>query len=314
MGEVYICQDELISKIKIAFKTFQKHLFFDSMSREAFEREAKIWMQLSTLPHITIVLGLEFFDNRPFIKMLAVTPGPNGEITVRDLLKRERPSVKQAWSFALQIARGMQYAQLKVPGIVHGDLKPENLLLFELRLLQISDFGLAQVVSELDPQAQLESTWAYRAPECWDAPVFISPSCDIYAFGVILFELLTWTLPFHATTREEWITAHRKGQARPPKGFPQEGTEAALMSLALECLQKNPQDRPREFESLCVRLEQLADNHEDLSREMSGLSGLIAYTPVMLAMFRSLMIHNLLRLGEHEVALKNLEIYVTGVF
>jgi serine/threonine protein kinase len=142
MGEVYICESTSEDNLRVALKTFQKRLFFDRASREAFVREVSIWIRLTGQPHILPAIGLEQFNGRPFVVMLAVKPGPSGEVTVRDLLEQRRGglSPEKALSLAFQMAHGLQSAQKCVPGIVHGDLKPENLLLIGEQLF-ISDFA-----------------------------------------------------------------------------------------------------------------------------------------------------------------------------
>jgi serine/threonine protein kinase len=315
MGEVYIC--EPLSKdssylspagnpIYLALKTFQKRLFFHRAAREAFEREVRIWMQLSIMPHILPAFELIYYDNRPFVSMHAVVP-PDGT-TVRNLLNQGPLPRKQVYSFAFQVAYGLDGARKRIPGVVHGDLKPENLLVELGQWCQISDFGLARVITEANPQAELEGTWAYRAPESWSTSASVSPLSDIYSFGVILYEMLTSKLPFQATTREEWNRSHQEEYPHPLENFPQEGTDAALMALALRCLQKNPADRPQGFEAIWNELFQLAQGDDDLKQAHILISALDQMSGSLdVVLFRTERIAALIKNGDHQLALTQLE-------
>ena len=312
MGEVYICEvpPEDLSHLGLSgthylvLKTFQKRLFFHRAAREAFEREVRIWMQLSIMPHILPAYELIYHDHRPFVSMYAVVP-PEGT-TVRNLLNQGPLPRKQVYSFAFQVALGLDAAQERIPGVVHGDLKPENLLT-ELGQCWISDFGLARVITEADPQVELESTWAYRAPENWHTQASGSPLSDIYSFGVILYEMLTSKLPFQAKTREEWSRLHQEECPRPPKDFPQEGTDATLMALALRCLQKNPAERPQGFESLWHELFQLAEGDDDLEQERWLVGARAQGNLLNVLLFRAERIAALIKNGDHQLALTHLE-------
>ena len=307
MGEVYICEHPDMGRFNLALKTFQKRLFFRRAAREAFEREVRIWIQLTGLPHILPAFKLIYHDNRPFVSMMAALPPPSGETTVRDLLNRGPLPRKQVYSFAVQVATGLYLAQERIPGLVHGDLKPENLILIDGQQCWISDFGLARAITEAGPQTQIESTWAYRSPENWHTPANVSLLSDIYAFGVILYEMLTGKLPFQATAQKEWSRLHRAEHPRPPKGFPQEGTDAALMTLALQCLQKKTTDRPQEFKSIFDELFQLARGDDDLERALKLVEVTKVGSLVPRFLYRAERIESLIQNGDYQLALTYLE-------
>jgi hypothetical protein len=102
MGEVYICRSVTGEGQRVAFKTYQKRFFFNRASRDAFTREMSIWSRLTGLFHIMPALGIYHFDERPFVLMPEVEPGPSGEVTVRDLVRRGPLPIERA----LQLARG----------------------------------------------------------------------------------------------------------------------------------------------------------------------------------------------------------------
>jgi serine/threonine protein kinase len=173
-----------------------------------------VWSRLSDEAHILPAFGIAEFDGRPFVHMQLVPPGESGT-TVRDLLGTGPLSTEVVLSVAMQTATGMMLAHRRVPGLVHGDLKPENLLMLGEWVL-ISDFGLAKVITD-ETTTELESTWAYRAPECWDAPS--TPAADVYAYGTVVYELLTGHPPYAAASREEWLAAPQiRGDSSPDPG------------------------------------------------------------------------------------------------
>ena len=307
MGEVYLCEAAGQNGPRSAWKTFQKRLFFDRTSQKAFVREIAVWMRLSGLPHVMPALDLCYFDGRPFVLMPAVEPGPDGAVSVANLVSRGPLSVEGALWFAYQAVIGMMCAQKRIPGLVHGDLKPHNLLLLG-GSVHVSDFGLARVVAETDPGASLQSTWAYQAPERWEGQAG-SPASDIYAFGALLFELLTGKPPFWASRPEEWARAHRSTSPQIPADLGSDELAVGLMDMALRCLHKIPQNRPQEFKSLYPELAKLSRNRDILGAfvlQVNSLQLRDAYRELQ-ARIRPSLIETLLTVGETELALTEAE-------
>ncbi|MEU6590007.1 tetratricopeptide repeat protein [Streptomyces sp. NPDC046881] len=268
MGEVHLCGQQDDDGPTLALKTFQRRFFFDREPRDAFVREVVLWTRLTGLAHIMPALFLRIVEGRPFVAMPLVREGPRGGRTVRDLLAggRALPAV-EVLRLAFEVAAGMNLAQRKIPGLVHGDLKPENLLLLG-RWLLVSDFGLSRVAGR-DGPSDLESTWAYRAPECWEPGSEPSVAADVYAFGTVLFELLAGGTPYAAAGREEWRAAHRSGTPRsvppPPAGSGSAVLVDHLSALARDCLAPSPEHRPEDFGVVLHRLLTAAEAHEPMS-------------------------------------------------
>src|SRR5262245_25543817 len=166
---------------------------------------------------------------------------------------------------AFQVAYGMASARRHLPGLVHGDLKPENLFFKEVGTLLISDFGMSRVHGE-NYSLRLDSSWPYQAPESWSGEEHFTQSSDIYAFGVIVYELLTRTLPFRAAGRSEWMTAHREKEPAAPSGYADE----PLMHLALGCLAKDPQQRPGMFLDVLAELDRIAGPVDALNMHLKS--------------------------------------------
>ncbi|MFI0447993.1 tetratricopeptide repeat protein [Actinomadura sp. 6N118] len=240
MGEVLICRrrgsDETPASAggAIAYKTFQRRFFFKPQVRAAYLREVRLWSRLAGVPHIMPVLGFQNVEDRPFVLMPAVLGGVR---SLRDVVGGETPDPWRAAFLAAQVALGMHLAGERVAGLVHGDLKPENVL-FSDEVAYISDFGLARAAGEAHV---ITSTPAYRSPELRADPSAASVSSDVYAFGVLLWELLTGGLP-------------REGDPLPE---PDHG----LAALAWDCLAADPRRRPASFGDVYLAILRTAGRH-----------------------------------------------------
>jgi serine/threonine protein kinase len=142
----------------------------------------------------------------------------------------------------MQIAQGMQHAVRKVAGLVHRDLKPANIMVEGQGRAMVTDFGLVYA-------AQSDAgTPAYMAPEQWRKEGLDQRS-DIYAYGCILYEMLTAHRVFPAVESGEWEAAHLKAKpVRPIDLNP--AISAELDLFVLRCLAKAPDDRPRDWDEV----------------------------------------------------------------
>lgn len=268
MSEVFICKlrsrsapDDGIAGI--ALKSFRKQFFFDNAVRQAFVAESSIWLRLSGLLHIMPVIGIQEIDDRPFIVMPAVMPGPQGERTLADLLHRGLLPTLDALRFAFKIALGLNAAASRIPGVAHGDLKPANVLLLSGEP-HIADFGLASASAHWRADSRLEGSWPYRAPELWtQPPAPMSPRTDIYAFGAMLFEMLTGKPPFADCGHDRvcWAGAHRERSVEPPANYPTDAVAHSAMQVAMTCMHKPADQRLRDFGDVLQLLKVLYDQH-----------------------------------------------------
>jgi serine/threonine protein kinase len=321
MGEVFICEwitsppegkpPESADEVqRIALKTFHRRYFFDHAVRLSFIREASSWLRLAGLPHIMPVLGIETIDDRPFVLMPAVTPGPRGERNLADVINSGSVDPGLALDYAFQLAFALREASKRIPGICHGDLKPGNVLLLNGDAY-LADFGLVSAAALGRADRRLEGTWAYRAPELWtDDPPSPSVASDIYAFGVLLYELLAGTLPFSvaAHERDEWQAAHEAGRPTVPANYPSDGMPAAILALALECLSKNPADRPSDFSKLFLEINKIYQEF-DILRHFARLTKTREQQVLteQLPKLREQRISSLLELDEPAQALEELD-------
>jgi tetratricopeptide (TPR) repeat protein len=319
MGQIFVCdwerdedgESDANEPLPVALKTFQRRFFFNNAARLSFVREASTWLRLSNVPHIMPVIGIETILDRPFIVMPAVSPGPLGERSIADLIERGPVDPDDALAFAFQIALALEAASGRIPGLVHGDLKPANVLLLHGDAF-LSDFGLVSAMGLGRPGLRLHGTWAYRAPELWSEEVAPNVAGDVYAFGALLFEMLAGRPPLEAVadTPEAWATAHRESSPNVPRTAAESRVGEASMELALECLAKDPGERPTAFAEVRERIRAIYEQFDPatllmlMMRAHQMQDAMLQLAPDA----RHLRIGSLLSLGEFEQALQELEV------
>jgi eukaryotic-like serine/threonine-protein kinase len=247
MGVVYFALDHGNDGRPVALKTFRPELLPDRVARDRFLREGTAWIELGSHPHIVRCYKVEYIDPTAFLILELIAKEQNmPDASLRSWMIPGQPlPLKQALLFALQIARGMKYATEKIPGFVHRDLKPENILVGADRLLgtnvnrlRVTDFGLIKTFAESLVSAPKSSekelkpdqiqfthgvgTPLYMAPEQWKGePVGVFT--DIYAFGCLLYEILSGQRAAAAKTTAELRAVHCQGMLRPvPADIPPE--------------------------------------------------------------------------------------------
>ena len=290
MGIVYLCYDHE-ERCSVVLKTFQRRFLTDENTIARFTKEAKTWIEMEKHPHIVQARRVQKFGGRPHI-ILEHVAGPEGlGPDLRSWIRHRRTDVPTALDFALQIALGMHHATRRVRGLVHRDLKPGNILVRHDGLVKVTDFGLVRtfegsdvpiedadqdVTDHLTRVGALVGTPAYMSPEqCRAAPVDMRS--DIYTFGCVLYEMLTWQRVFSAKTRTEWVHAHVHHAPAFPEAFshiPQD-----VQAFVLSCLAKSPDDRPQDWAQVVEQVTALYTQivgqaprwsleHEDATLEM----------------------------------------------
>jgi tRNA A-37 threonylcarbamoyl transferase component Bud32 len=196
MAEVYRAQDVALGRL-VAVKALRCEYVVDPTFLVRFHREAQSAAGL-THPNIVAVHDFGHDQGRPYIVMEYV-PGRD----LGTILQEGGPlSVDQAVDICLQICAAVGYAHRA--GLVHGDMKPGNVLIAPDGRAKVVDFGLARALGESAMDEEGELVWgtpAYFAPE-QAAGDRVVPATDVYAIGVILYEMLTGRLPFSGTDNE----------------------------------------------------------------------------------------------------------------
>ncbi len=188
MAMVYLGDDLRLGR-NVAIKIMHAHLADDENFTRRFEQEARSAAGLGN-PNVVNVFDQGEANGVPYLVM-EYLPG----ITLRDLLKQQRQlTIEQASEIAEAVLAGLAAAHES--GIVHRDLKPENVLLADDGRIKIGDFGLARAVSANTTTGQaLLGTIAYLSPELVTRGIADARS-DLYAFGIMLFEMLTGKQPY----------------------------------------------------------------------------------------------------------------------
>jgi eukaryotic-like serine/threonine-protein kinase len=257
MGEVYRARDQRLGRL-VAVKVLPASLADDPQRARRFEQEARAAGALAH-PNILTVFDVGTSDGTPYL----VTELLEGE-TLRQRLAAGVLDARGAIRCAAQVADGLAAAHAK--GIVHRDLKPENVFVTREGQVKILDFGLAwPAAPDLLSQAQTEDrltmpgtvlgTLPYLSPEqTRGGPV--DARSDIWAFGVVVFELLAGDRPFRADTAADTIGAILG--ARPDWSLLPSSTPRGLRALLERCLEKAPEARPRSIAEVAVALKELA--------------------------------------------------------
>ena len=248
MATVYLATDKKHDR-KVALKVLRPELA-SAMAGDRFPREIKTVAQFNH-PHI-----LSLYDSGEWQGLLYfVMPYVDGE-SLRDRLNREKQlPVHDATRILREVADALSYAHAR--GVVHRDIKPGNVLLSG-RHAVVTDFGVAKAVTAGTEKATTVGialgTPQYMAPEQAMGEPNIDHRADIYALGILGYEMLSGHPPFEATSPQALLAAQvlqapvDLQQARP-------GTPALLSDAIMRCLAKNPADRWQSADELIARLE-----------------------------------------------------------
>jgi len=193
MGIVYMVTDPQAGT-KYAVKTYKPELVGVLPAAEQFEKEIEIWLKLGPHPNIVKAYFVEIYHKQPFLFLEYVHSGVFANL--REWLRAGGINAQVAISFAYDVCLGLEYANQQTE-LAHLDLKPANLLTSERPVVKVTDFGLAHYVRVVEGHypRQLFGSWIYAPPERFAGEVEDLRS-DVYAFGVILHELLTGELPY----------------------------------------------------------------------------------------------------------------------
>ena len=252
MATVYLAED-LKHHRKVAVKVLRPELAA-ALGTERFLREIEIAARLQH-PHI-----LPLHDSGEADGFLYyVMPFVKGESLRERLARHGELPIADAVKILRDIVDALAHAHEQ--GVVHRDIKPDNVMLSGRHAL-VTDFGVAKAVSEATGRAQLTTagvalgTPSYMAPEQATADPTLDHRADIYAVGVVGYEMLTGRPPFTGTTPQMILAAHVT-QAVEPVTKHRESVPHALNDLILRCLEKKPADRWQSAEELLPQLEAL---------------------------------------------------------
>lgn len=259
MGRVFVAIDRTLGR-EIIVKVLSSEVAAD-LSLERFRREIHLAARLQH-PHIVPLLTAGEVDGAPYFTM----PFVEGESLRAKLTRVGELPVPEAVRILREVASALSYAHKH--GVAHRDIKPDNVMLTDEFAL-VTDFGVAKALNEsskapgaatLTGLGVTLGTPAYMAPEQATADLSANHRVDIYAFGVMAYEMLAGSLPFAGRSMQAMLAAHviekpepieRRRPAIPP----------ALALLIMRCLEKHPADRPQSAADLLSTLDELHADH-----------------------------------------------------
>src|ERR671933_1914662 len=234
MAEVWCAEDDVLGR-RVALKLLGGRFAEDPEFRERFRREARAAAGLAH-PNIVGIFDRGEWDGTPYIAMELV----EGR-TLKDLVRERGPLPPEvAVNLTIQVLRALGYAHRR--GIVHRDVKPQNVILDHEGQAKVADFGIARSgASEMTETGTILGTVQYASPEqAQGQPV--SPRSDLYSAGIVLYEMLTGRVPFDG---ESAVAVALKQVSEPPVPPSQlrPGISPALEMVVMRAMEKQPARR-----------------------------------------------------------------------
>jgi tetratricopeptide (TPR) repeat protein len=272
MGVVYLCYDHEL-RAPIAIKSFQRRFMDNERAIARFEQEALTWIRLEKHLHIVQAKLVQKIQNRPYILLEHISATEGIGVDLRSWIEHNRLTPRDTMLFAIHVALGMQHATSRIPGLVHRDLKPGNVLVTHDGIAKITDFGLVRSLEggdtgllTPDSEREITSQRLTRAHAMVGTPPYMSPEqfsqrdvdqrADIYSFGCMLYEMLVGRPPFRGKTMPEWKQAHTTENVSFPPTV-QHSHCQPLLEMTLRCLEKNPDGRPQTWLELVEGLSEI---------------------------------------------------------
>ncbi|MDQ3874489.1 MAG: serine/threonine protein kinase [Actinomycetota bacterium] len=248
MSSVYRAYDSVLDR-HVALKILHEHYSSDEGSLERFRREARAAAQLSH-PNIVTVIDRGEEGGRPFIVFEYV----DGETLKRVVEERGPLPVQDALVIALDVARALAFAHVR--GVVHRDVKPQNVLLDGEGRARVTDFGIARSLNldvGVTQTGTVLGTSEYMAPEQAKGER-ASARSDVYSLGAVLYELLAGDVVFPG---ESFMAVALRHIGEPPRSILERRPDVPLrLATALDrCLAKDPRERFRSMDELVDELE-----------------------------------------------------------
>ena len=230
MGVVYLAEDSKLKR-KVAIKFLPHNISANNEERKRFEIEAQAAAALNH-PNIATIYAIEESGENTFIVMEFIDG-----IELKGKIKSGPITTEETVNITLQIAEGLSAAHKK--GIVHRDIKSQNIMITNDGIVKIMDFGLAKVGkdSQLTKLGSTVGTIAYMSPEQTQGKE-IDNRTDIWSFGVVLYELITGEMPFKGEYDQAVIYSILNEEPDPDNEIAED-----LKKIIIKSLAKNPDDR-----------------------------------------------------------------------
>ncbi len=255
MGIVYKALDTNLDRV-VALKFMPHNITPDESEQARFLQEAKAASALNH-PNVCTIYGIHEADGQKFIEM---------EFVDGVTLRRKIPinTLNETIAYAVQIADALHEAHQK--GIVHRDIKADNIMINGKNQIKVMDFGLAKLKGsfKLTKTTSTVGTLAYMAPEQIQGSD-VDARSDIFSFGVVMYEMLTGHLPFRSEHEAALMYSIINDEPEPIQKY-REDLPPVLMNLIQRALEKDPNDRYQSINEVVIELRRLQKQSTKVSR------------------------------------------------
>ena len=266
MGEVYLARDRVLGR-DVALKVLRKQYAGDEEFAERFKREA---MSAASLSHPNIVQVYDRGKTEEGSSYIAMEYVPGG--TLKERILREGPlGAAEAAGLAAQVAEALGAAHDR--GMVHRDIKPQNVLLSARGTAKVADFGIARAGSSvtISRTGSVLGTAGYMSPEqALGKPT--TAKSDLYSLGVVLYEGLTGELPYTADNPIAVFMMHVNEPVRAPREI-DPGLPEGMNALVTKLLAKDPEDRYADADELADDLRRVNRGLEPVAAGLGAMNG-----------------------------------------
>ncbi len=250
MADVFCAEDQQLGR-KVALKLLHRRFAEDPDFVERFRREAQAAAGLQH-PNVVGVYDRGAYDGTYYIAM-EYLPGHS----LKQLIRQEAPlDPVRAIDITIQILKAARFAHKR--GVIHRDLKPHNVIIDESDNAKVTDFGIARAgASDMTETGSIMGTAQYLSPEQAQGHA-VSAASDLYAVGVVLYELLTGRVPFDGESAVTIALKHVSEAPPAPRAI-NPAIPPELEQAVLWALNKNPSDRPADAEQFIDVLERIKE-------------------------------------------------------
>jgi serine/threonine-protein kinase len=244
MGAVYRAYEEALDR-SVALKVLPAELLHERGFAERFKREARLAAKLEH-PHIVPIHAYGIEGGHPWMALRLITGGSLAEVVQGGRLDPVRTV-----EVLRDVADALDHAHRK--GVIHRDVKPQNVLLDDAGRAYLADFGIARMLessSHITATGMIQGTPAYMAPEQAEGKT-LGPACDIYALGVMAYQCMVGRVPFSGTP----VAVLVKHVNTPPPLPSREELKPSLTAVLHRCLAKDPDARWESAEAFVAALD-----------------------------------------------------------